>query len=850
MKKILKKFLLCILIISVFGLYASNQVFANEAFANAVGFLTTLIGGIASILLWPKKLIMLGIVTAVQVLTSAVASIGGPGSAGNVAMMVTPFDIFFNHLGITDVNFFNFNGDPDSLIIKFRQAIAMWYYIVRLLATTGLLLILLYVGIRMALSTVASEKAAYKSMLVNWVASMALLFVLHYMMVFVLSLNTTIINVLYNIAVDQDMSKFIGQLMISAALIGINSWAALVLYAIIVFQTMTFLIMYIKRMVTIGFLIIISPLITITYALDKMGDGKSQALDAWMKEFIFNILIQPFHCILYMIFASVAVGLVTSNSVGDFLFDLVNPAAIGNFVLAVLCLKFIKEGENIIKNIFGFKKASSLGSVAASTAVTAAMIGNAGKVASGAGKTMGKLKNTIGNSWVGKSGIGKAVGKVSSSVSKVTDKFAPTRIMKSSFRKNIASSAGAVTAIMTNAGGSSMVQSVMAGNMTYKGVDTYMKGTVSHLAAETNDQIEATDDGKETNNERTARIINNLETFTDDKENNKAINAMLSEIRKALEAGGMDKESGKNATELLNQGIQHDLIKDPTKNFSMAEDKMAERIDSVLEQQQDYQQMSTADKTALRSSIMVATAGLAKHHGDVNIAKNYAMHEAIGGDTAKLTDRLKDSRKDKGESEISYSQPTENKTSESNSDESRSSTPEVPDKDKEQLLNDVENKCKDLGAIEEDIGKIKKLLGEEDDGGKIEQVLAALNSLSGKTTSSGLTQQTVQQIMKKEIINQIDDTNVEEITEKITVLEKVTELMEGSSTYQPSGNPQLDANMLKSALDSAMEELTRVGGVSLDDSGQYNQYKQAVQNLETAYNAAKTSIPTETTDDE
>ena len=56
--------------------------------------------------------------------------------------------------------------------------------------------------------------------------------------------------------------------------------------------------MYIKRMLTVGFLIVIAPLITITYSIDKMGDGKSQALNAWLKEFIYNVLIQTFHCII------------------------------------------------------------------------------------------------------------------------------------------------------------------------------------------------------------------------------------------------------------------------------------------------------------------------------------------------------------------------------------------------------------------------------------------------------------------------------------------------------------------------------------------------------------------------
>ena len=101
-------------------------------------------------------------------------------------------------------------------------------------------------------------------------------------------------------------------------------------------------------MLTIGFLIVISPLITITYSIDKMGDGKSQALNAWLKEFVFNVLIQPFHCIIYLIFASTAINLLTEQQ------------TLAAAVLSICMILFIFKGEKIVREIFNFR-ASSLG---------------------------------------------------------------------------------------------------------------------------------------------------------------------------------------------------------------------------------------------------------------------------------------------------------------------------------------------------------------------------------------------------------------------------------------------------------------------------------------------------------
>jgi len=101
-------------------------------------------------------------------------------------------------------------------------------------------------------------------------------------------------------------------------------------------------------------LIIIAPLITITYAIDKIGDGKSQALDAWVKEFLGNVLIQPFHCIIYLVFVSVSMGLLTEQN-------------LASSVLAIMCMIFIMQAEDIVKKIFNIQSDDSgkLGSSAA-----------------------------------------------------------------------------------------------------------------------------------------------------------------------------------------------------------------------------------------------------------------------------------------------------------------------------------------------------------------------------------------------------------------------------------------------------------------------------------------------------
>lgn len=67
---------------------------------------------------------------------------------------------------------------------EMKDIIAKWYYTIRNIAIVALMLVLVYVGIRMMLSSIASEKAKYKQMLGDWLIAMCLVFLMQYIMVF------------------------------------------------------------------------------------------------------------------------------------------------------------------------------------------------------------------------------------------------------------------------------------------------------------------------------------------------------------------------------------------------------------------------------------------------------------------------------------------------------------------------------------------------------------------------------------------------------------------------------------------------------------------------------------------
>ena len=309
------------------------------------------------------------------------------GIAGNGDVKVpftrySPEKIFSGQVPAFDINFISpddFSGDTamqsKSIAYQLRDTVAKWYVALRNLATVGMMVVLLYVGIRIIISSTASDKAKYKEFLKDWVIALCLLFTLHYIMSFTCivvdsitdavvgdnkntnTIPVVVVNSESDIGADGTSSatpvfSFNTDLMGYARfLVQSDDIGDKILYFLIfvamVIYTVMFTITYLKRSLTMAFLTIIAPLIALTYPIDKISDGSAQGFNAWLKEYIYNALIQPFHLIIYTVFAGAAVVDLSAD----------NP------IYAILVLGFIIQSEKLLRKFFGFEKASSAGSL-------------------------------------------------------------------------------------------------------------------------------------------------------------------------------------------------------------------------------------------------------------------------------------------------------------------------------------------------------------------------------------------------------------------------------------------------------------------------------------------------------
>ena len=206
--------------------------------------------------------------------------------------------------------------DPDDIMIRFRNNIKMWFFIIRDLAIAINLCMLIYISIRMATITIAQDKARYKEMLYNWVVSMIIIFTLPYIMAIInysSDLLTNIANKIMNSIDNSGDANMNFEMKVTTNAVdnvfnstGMQAAANVILYWILLWNQMKFFLRYVKRAFTSFFLIVISPLITVTYAVDKIADRQAQAFSKWRHEYMINMYIQPIHCFTYMVFMYMA----------------------------------------------------------------------------------------------------------------------------------------------------------------------------------------------------------------------------------------------------------------------------------------------------------------------------------------------------------------------------------------------------------------------------------------------------------------------------------------------------------------------------------------------------------------
>lgn len=288
----------------------------------------------------------------------------------DIIMLIFPTveDTIWAESQSVQLTFFNASVNPlSSFGDSFRNLVGSVYNGLRYLVAAIYVIILVYLGIRMILSSVGRQKAHYKMMLQYWLMGLLLLIAFHWVMAFIIWISYQLTFAFAELGrsalatpldavtdgIDAGGAKVTGfilnRLVVDAGVLAplipalgvllspiwlIVGLIVYIVYSLVIFFT------YIKRLFTIALLIVLFPLVVLSYVFDKMGDRRAQTFSTWVREFTVNVFIQPIHAFLLSIVA--------------FLF-----ASLGIFKIpilgTILCLgmlALIPMGEKTIKSLF------------------------------------------------------------------------------------------------------------------------------------------------------------------------------------------------------------------------------------------------------------------------------------------------------------------------------------------------------------------------------------------------------------------------------------------------------------------------------------------------------------------
>ena len=327
--------------------------------------------------------------------------------------------IYFNVYCLTKEEVLNIGNNItyESSAAILQKSISTWYKAVRVVAIVVLLSMLVFVGIKMILTSVSEEKAKYKKFFIDWLTAICLLFILHYIMIFILEITQSLTNVFLdkngepNIMVElpEDTKikdgeallpggpikmidentpateivdgvekvivkpggltnpvwscSFTGYIRLRAGMckndtFDLESLSYSIIYLALVVYTFMFTFIYIRRVLTMAFLTMIAPLIAVTYPLDKIKDGRAQAYEIWIKEYTFNALIQPVHLIIYILTVSNVMNTIKDHP-----------------MFALIAMGFLLPAEKFIRKMFGFDRAETLNALGKAAGGAAIMSG-------------------------------------------------------------------------------------------------------------------------------------------------------------------------------------------------------------------------------------------------------------------------------------------------------------------------------------------------------------------------------------------------------------------------------------------------------------------------------------------
>lgn len=419
MKKILKQtrknrkfifsFILIITLIAVLLIFSNSlDAATNPEFYNPPGdiqnWFENLMNGIIGMGLGVLGKPLAMVVNLVNVLLFVImyATFGLSGIS-NSMMFPFPDQIIFNGIPMLDPNFIN-PVTKDTAIVNIMSGIVQkMYYSFFTLAGTVFILAAVIIGIKLAFSSLASEKAQYKEAIKHWIMGLGILFLMHFVLAGMFAINEQVCiaasKLCKDVTIHIDTTPFVefllpggvgttikGIVQVVGTAFGDPNKKAFVpieaqgyfgiiikfavqgivgsdlIYsiglAIMLGQTFSLILMYLKRVFYCIILGMVAPIVVAMDTIQKVLTGRDTGiLKNWFQNMVAIIFNQSFQAI-FLCVAIIIIGKV--NALSKDPQTSINTDMI-EAIVAVVALNAIMKFDKLFKELLGIKDSKIMG---------------------------------------------------------------------------------------------------------------------------------------------------------------------------------------------------------------------------------------------------------------------------------------------------------------------------------------------------------------------------------------------------------------------------------------------------------------------------------------------------------
>ena len=260
---------------------------------------------------------------------------------------VGPDSIFATKVNKLNANIFD-QIDRGDIMGKVANVVAQFYVLLRNICALLMLAGLIFTGIRILLSAnIPTKKTQYLMLLQDWLIGMALLIFSHIIMILIFNISDALVDALGATLIGSGSLKW--ELVKKLAWSGDSAELLInfILYIYMLWLTLVFLVAYFKRFFWTCILVVFAPVFAVMYAF---GQQTKQVYTQWLKEFILNVFVQPFHLIVYTVL--VGIPMTLSHTDGW----VWNNQSLWTKAYCLMAITMIRPAEKYMRGLFGMDK--------------------------------------------------------------------------------------------------------------------------------------------------------------------------------------------------------------------------------------------------------------------------------------------------------------------------------------------------------------------------------------------------------------------------------------------------------------------------------------------------------------